>query len=414
MLMPRFQALGFEGPRLARRRRRRRSNLGGPPGPSNGRAPAPWNEPSPPRPPKVPNPTPNPQTPPQTRSQTSKSSKPPNPRPQIVNTKVWALFHDPPIRFRPDQTPEIMSPGQVAATGFASGSGLSIFLAAAGRAVGVPARVAGARRGGGWGRGGRGLVAGARRGGGGRGPRGLRGLSRLDLWGGGAASGGGAGVGVEGCCQPMPACQPLDRPHPALPPPQTPQGRPAGSLGARGKGGAAAAGAAAGAATAAAVGMAAIGVAAAAAAGAAGAAAAARAAAATGAAAAAVVAAKKAGTAGAAAAAPQTGAASTTTTGLRSGTAAPGPLLARWSRTRGGSTGPGSSPSRQKAPSPARRATASSRRRSRRRLVRRGGPGARVRVRACVRFREDRGNPAFSAAFLAGFPSPHKPTNRFK
>lgn len=44
----------------------------------------------------------------------------------------------------PDQTPEIMSVAQVLAAGYASCTGLSIFLVAACRAVGIPARVAGA------------------------------------------------------------------------------------------------------------------------------------------------------------------------------------------------------------------------------------------------------------------------------
>ncbi|KIZ07847.1 transglutaminase domain protein [Monoraphidium neglectum] len=62
---------------------------------------------------------------------------------QIINRDVWALFSDPPIHFVPDQAPEILSPAQVIAAGFASCSGLSIFLASACRAVGIPARVAG-------------------------------------------------------------------------------------------------------------------------------------------------------------------------------------------------------------------------------------------------------------------------------
>ncbi len=70
---------------------------------------------------------------------------PTHPRhPQIINKHVWGLFHDPPIFFKPDQTPEIMAPGQVIAAGYASCTGLSIFLASACRAVGIPARVAGA------------------------------------------------------------------------------------------------------------------------------------------------------------------------------------------------------------------------------------------------------------------------------
>ncbi|KAI8476013.1 MAG: hypothetical protein J3K34DRAFT_402677 [Monoraphidium minutum] len=62
---------------------------------------------------------------------------------QIINRDVWALFADPPIHFVADQAPEILSPAQVIAAGYASCTGLSIFLASACRAVGVPARVAG-------------------------------------------------------------------------------------------------------------------------------------------------------------------------------------------------------------------------------------------------------------------------------
>jgi transglutaminase-like putative cysteine protease len=51
------------------------------------------------------------------------------------------------IKFVPDQTPEIMSPGQVLAARHASCTGLSIFLVLACRAVGIPARVAGVQRG---------------------------------------------------------------------------------------------------------------------------------------------------------------------------------------------------------------------------------------------------------------------------
>lgn len=58
---------------------------------------------------------------------------------------MWGLFHDPPIHFKPDQAPEILAPSQVVEAGYASCSGLAIFLASACRAVGVPARVAGAR-----------------------------------------------------------------------------------------------------------------------------------------------------------------------------------------------------------------------------------------------------------------------------
>ncbi|KAL6757256.1 hypothetical protein V8C86DRAFT_2629536 [Haematococcus lacustris] len=59
---------------------------------------------------------------------------------QILNAKIWDLWG---IRFKADQTPDIMSPAQVIAAGYASCTGLSIFLVAACRAVGIPARVAG-------------------------------------------------------------------------------------------------------------------------------------------------------------------------------------------------------------------------------------------------------------------------------
>lgn len=59
---------------------------------------------------------------------------------QILNKEIWALWD---LRFVPDQTPEIMSVGQVLAKGFASCTGLSIFLVNACRAVGIPARLAG-------------------------------------------------------------------------------------------------------------------------------------------------------------------------------------------------------------------------------------------------------------------------------
>lgn len=55
--------------------------------------------------------------------------------------KIWGLY------FVPDKSPEIMSPGQTLAAGYASCTGLSIFLADACRAVGIPARVAGAAAG---------------------------------------------------------------------------------------------------------------------------------------------------------------------------------------------------------------------------------------------------------------------------
>jgi hypothetical protein len=73
------------------------------------------------------------------------SPPPATPPRQIINQHVWGIFHDPPIFFKPDQTPEIMSPSQVIAKGYASCTGLSIFLASACRSVGVPARVAGAQ-----------------------------------------------------------------------------------------------------------------------------------------------------------------------------------------------------------------------------------------------------------------------------
>lgn len=53
---------------------------------------------------------------------------------------IWAIWG---LRFVPDQTPEIMSVGQVLAKGYASCTGLSIFLVNACRAVGIPARIAG-------------------------------------------------------------------------------------------------------------------------------------------------------------------------------------------------------------------------------------------------------------------------------
>jgi hypothetical protein len=49
------------------------------------------------------------------------------------------------ITFKSDQTPEIMSPSQVIAAGYASCTGLSIFLVNALRSVGIPARLAGAQ-----------------------------------------------------------------------------------------------------------------------------------------------------------------------------------------------------------------------------------------------------------------------------
>jgi transglutaminase-like putative cysteine protease len=63
---------------------------------------------------------------------------------QLLNRDLWRALRDPPIIFSPDLTPEIMAPSQVIAAGRASCTGLSILLASACRAVGVPARVAGA------------------------------------------------------------------------------------------------------------------------------------------------------------------------------------------------------------------------------------------------------------------------------
>lgn len=53
---------------------------------------------------------------------------------------IWAIWG---LRFVPDQTPEIMSVSQVLDKGYASCTGLSIFLVNACRAVGIPARIAG-------------------------------------------------------------------------------------------------------------------------------------------------------------------------------------------------------------------------------------------------------------------------------
>jgi len=53
---------------------------------------------------------------------------------------IWAIWG---LRFVPDQTPEIMSVSQVLDKGYASCTGLSIFLVNACRAVGIPARLAG-------------------------------------------------------------------------------------------------------------------------------------------------------------------------------------------------------------------------------------------------------------------------------
>jgi hypothetical protein len=60
----------------------------------------------------------------------------------LLNKQMWGIWG---VHFRADQAPEILSPGQVIAAGYGSCSALSIMLASACRAVGVPARVAGAR-----------------------------------------------------------------------------------------------------------------------------------------------------------------------------------------------------------------------------------------------------------------------------
>ena len=73
------------------------------------------------------------------------SPPPPSPPNQIINRDLWGLFGPEPIYFKPDQTPEIMAPSQVIKAGYASCTGLSILLASACRAAGVPARVAGTR-----------------------------------------------------------------------------------------------------------------------------------------------------------------------------------------------------------------------------------------------------------------------------
>ncbi|WIA31582.1 hypothetical protein OEZ86_002470 [Tetradesmus obliquus] len=59
---------------------------------------------------------------------------------QLLNRDIWKIWG---LHFVPDKSPEIMSPGQTLAAGYASCTGLSIFLADACRAVGIPARVAG-------------------------------------------------------------------------------------------------------------------------------------------------------------------------------------------------------------------------------------------------------------------------------
>lgn len=64
----------------------------------------------------------------------------PAPAAHLSCRDIWAIWD---LHFVPDQTPEIMSVGQVLAKGYASCTGLSIFLVNACRAVGIPARIAG-------------------------------------------------------------------------------------------------------------------------------------------------------------------------------------------------------------------------------------------------------------------------------
>jgi transglutaminase-like putative cysteine protease len=59
----------------------------------------------------------------------------------ILNQQIWKIWG---IYFKADQAPEILSPSQVIAAGYGSCSALSIFYVDACRAVGIPARVAGA------------------------------------------------------------------------------------------------------------------------------------------------------------------------------------------------------------------------------------------------------------------------------
>jgi len=59
---------------------------------------------------------------------------------QALNKNIWKLWG---IVFHSDQTPLIMSPFETLAYGYASCTGLSIFLVNACRSVGIPARVAG-------------------------------------------------------------------------------------------------------------------------------------------------------------------------------------------------------------------------------------------------------------------------------
>lgn len=58
----------------------------------------------------------------------------------ILNENIWSIWD---IVFKPNQTPEIMSPFQVIQAGHASCTGLSIFLVNALRSVGIPARMTG-------------------------------------------------------------------------------------------------------------------------------------------------------------------------------------------------------------------------------------------------------------------------------
>ncbi|CAL5223901.1 g6497 [Coccomyxa viridis] len=57
-----------------------------------------------------------------------------------LNREIWQFWN---ITFKANQTPNIMSPFQVIDAGYASCTGLSIFLVNALRAVGIPARMAG-------------------------------------------------------------------------------------------------------------------------------------------------------------------------------------------------------------------------------------------------------------------------------
>eukprot|EP00884_Botryococcus_braunii_P010761 jgi/Botrbrau1/19687/Bobra.0003s0048.1 len=60
----------------------------------------------------------------------------------LINKNLWSLWK-PALHFQALQTPKIMSPSQVVDAGYASCTGLSIFLVNALRSVGIPARVAG-------------------------------------------------------------------------------------------------------------------------------------------------------------------------------------------------------------------------------------------------------------------------------